>query len=61
MLEMLAGLSSAERSTLQDPDFITEDEADLIYSDRAINEPGESISIDVLFAELGIPRRRRRA
>ena len=61
MLEMLAGLTPAERRTLKDPDFITEDEADLIWSDRALAESGESIPADKIFAELGIPRRRPRA
>jgi hypothetical protein len=61
MLEMLAALTPAERQTLKDPNFITEDEADLIWSDRGLAEPGESVSVDELFAELGIPRRRRSA
>jgi hypothetical protein len=58
MLEMLKGLSAAERKTLADPDFITEDEADLIYCDRAMKEPGRSCSLDEVLAENGIPRRR---
>jgi len=61
MVEMLAGLSPDERQMLEDPDFITEDEADLIYSDRAMAEPGERISLHELLAENGIPRRRRSA
>jgi hypothetical protein len=61
MLEMLKGLSAAERKTLADPDFITEDEADLIYHDRAMKEPGESIWLDELLKENGIPRRSPRA
>ena len=59
MLEMLKGLSAAERKTLADPDFITEDEADLIYADRAIKEPGRSYSLDEVLRELDIPRRKR--
>jgi hypothetical protein len=59
MLQMLAGLSAAERRTLKDPDFITEDEADLIYSDRAMKAPGRMYSADEVLAELGIPRRIR--
>ena len=55
MLEMLAGLTPAERQTLTDPDFITEDEADLIYCERAMSEPGPSIPAEDVFAELGIP------
>ena len=61
MLEMLAGLTPAERATLKDPDFITEDEADLIYSDRSMKEPGKSISLDELFRENGQIRRKRHA
>ena len=59
MLEMLTGLSAEERLTLKDPDFITEDEADLIYSDRAMKEPGRSYTLDEVFREMGIPRRKR--
>src|SRR5579863_5933397 len=59
MLRMLAELTPAERASLKDPEFITEDEADIIVSDRRAKEPGWRISIDELFAELGIPRRRR--
>ena len=61
MLKMLAELTPAERASLKDPDFITEDEADIIVSDRRSMEPGKRISIDELFADLGIPRRRRSA
>jgi hypothetical protein len=61
MREMLAGLTPAERATLADPDFITEDEADLIVCDRREDEPGESISAEELFAEMGITPRRRRS
>jgi hypothetical protein len=43
MREMLAGLTSTERATLLDPEFITENEADLIWSDRAMKEPGRSV------------------
>jgi hypothetical protein len=59
MRAMIAGLTPAERGMLKDPDFITEDEADLIVSDRAVNEPGESITAEELFAEIGyVPRSR---
>jgi len=61
MLEMLAGLTPAERALLEDPDVITEDEADIIWSDRAMAEDGGSVSLDEVLAENGIPRRRRRA
>jgi hypothetical protein len=60
MREMLAELTSAERASLRDPEFITEDEADIIISDRRMKEPGRWISSDELFAETGyIPRRGR--
>jgi hypothetical protein len=59
MREMLAGLTPAERATLADPDFITEDEADLIVCDRRDDEP--TYSLDEVLAELGIPRRKLRA
>jgi hypothetical protein len=62
MLEMLAQLTPAERATLKDPDFITEDEADILVSDRRMKEPGKWISAEELFAETGhIPRHRRSA
>jgi hypothetical protein len=60
ILEMLAGLTAAERETLKDPDFITEDEADLIVSDRRMKEGGKPVSLDELFAEEGYTRRSRR-
>jgi hypothetical protein len=38
MLEMLKDLTPPERASLKNPDFITEDEADLIVSDRRMKE-----------------------
>jgi hypothetical protein len=38
MLAMLADLTPAEGATLKDPDFIPEDEADLIVSDRRLKK-----------------------
>jgi hypothetical protein len=61
MLKMLKGLSAAERKILADPNFITEDEADVIYADRALKEPGKLYSLDEVLRENGIPRRRPRA
>jgi hypothetical protein len=59
MVEMLAELTPAERKTLKDPDFITEDEADLIVNDRRMKEPGRGIPVEEIFAEFGyIPRSR---
>jgi hypothetical protein len=60
MRKMLADLTPTERASLRDPEFITEDEADIIISDQRMKEPGRGISSDELFAETGyIPRRRR--
>ena len=53
-----AGLTPAERRMLKDPGFITEDEADLIYSVRTAGE--ETFSAEAVFAEPGIPFPRRR-
>ena len=59
MKEMLTCLTAAERRKLGNPDFITEDEADIIVSNRRAKEPGPNISAEQLFAEEGyIPRRR---
>lgn len=62
MLGMLAGLTPDERRMLEDPDFITEDEADVIVSRRDSQE-GPAIPFEEVLAELGIslPRRRRSA
>ena len=57
MLEMLADLTPAEHASLEEPDFITEEEADNIVSNRRINEP--TVSLDEVLAEAGVPRRRR--
>ena len=46
MKELIASLSPAERKLLRDPNFISEDEADLIMSDRGFNEPELTISLD---------------
>ena len=62
MLEGLEGLSPEERAILKDPDFITEDEAEIIIHGRDLEEPaGELFSLDEVLAENGIPRRRRSA
>ena len=59
MLKMLSELTAAELATLEDPDFITEDEADMIIIGR---EPdGPTYSLDEVLAENGISRRRRSA
>jgi hypothetical protein len=61
MTQMLSELTAAERALLHDPDFITEDEADIIVSNRRANAPGPRISADEIFAEFGYTPRRRKA
>jgi hypothetical protein len=62
MLEMLADLTPAEIKTLEYPDFITEDEADLIVSDRRMKEEGDkAIPLSTVLKNLGIPPRRRKS
>lgn len=51
MLQMLKELTPAERASLKDPDFITEDEADLIVCDRRSNEG--TVPAENVLAELG--------
>jgi len=43
---------------LADPNFITEDEADLIMSDRSYAEGDPEITLDELLAKHGLSRRR---
>ena len=43
MKKLIESLSPEERSMLRDPDFITEDEADLIVSDRIEKASNEEI------------------
>lgn len=57
MKELIASLSPSERAMLADPDFITEDEADLIHLDRSAAKGGPYISADEAFARVGISRR----
>jgi len=59
MLKMLAELTPTERASLKDPDFITEDEADIIVSDRRLTEP--TVPLAEVLAEIDVLRRRRRA
>jgi len=61
MLQMLKDLTPKERASLADPGFITEDEADIIVSNRRANEQGRRISADRLFAEVGCKPRSRKA
>ena len=60
MRKMLSELTPVEKASLLDPEFITEDEADVIIGKRRLTEP--TVSMDEAFAESGyIPRNRRRA
>jgi hypothetical protein len=63
MTQMLDQLTPAERATLNDPNFITEDEADLIICDRRDKEEsGPNIPLDRILKEFGrSPRRRKTA
>jgi hypothetical protein len=56
MQKMLADLTPAERASLLDPNFITEDEADVIVCNRRMNEP--ELPLSEIFAEFGYPRRK---
>jgi len=60
MKELIASLSPSERASLKDPNWITEDEADLILAERDAAEPGEDISFDDLLKENGMTRSNRR-
>jgi hypothetical protein len=62
MREMVAALSDEERASLKDPDFITEDEADLIICDRRAKKAGKTIPLEEILKEFGrAPRHRRTA
>ena len=61
MLEMLKTLTPSERQSLNDPNFITEDEADIIVCARRDKEDGPSIPLEEIMREFGVPPRRRRA
>ena len=64
MKELIASLSPSERATLNDSNFITEDEVDLITLDRsAATSTGPGITLDELLAKEGLSRGmlRRRA
>jgi hypothetical protein len=61
MLQMLKELTPAERASLKDPNFITEDEADLIVCDRRDREDGPSIPLEEVLREFGISPRRRKS
>jgi hypothetical protein len=58
MLQMLKELTPAERASLQYPDFITEDEADLIVCDRRSHEA--TVPAENVLAELGYSLHRRK-
>jgi hypothetical protein len=58
MCAMLADLTPPERARLIDPNFITEDEADVIVGMRRMGETGNGL--DEVLAEFGTPGYRRR-
>ena len=58
MLQMLKELTPEERASLKDPDFITEDEADLIVCDRRSHEG--AVPAENVLAELGYSLHRRK-
>jgi hypothetical protein len=59
MKKIIAGLTPAERAQLNDPNFVTEDEADLILSDRSIKSSRSFTPVDDILRDSN-PRRRRR-
>ena len=59
MKKIIAGLTHAERTLLNDPNFVTEDEADLILSDRSIKSSRSFTPVDDILRDSN-PRRRRR-
>jgi hypothetical protein len=62
MRQMLEGLTPAERARLSDPDFITEDEADIIICDRRLKEEGhKAVPLDTVLKRLGITPRHRKS
>ncbi len=56
MQELIASLSPAERAMLNDPNFITEDEAELIMSDRSFDDPSPRTSFSELLKQEGLTR-----
>jgi len=59
MKKLIASLSPAEQSLLNDPNFITEDEADLIVCGRREDEP--TVAAEDALAEFGYSLRGTRA
>jgi len=59
MHKLIASLTPAERATLNDPDFITEDEADLIVCDRQSDE--DTVPAEEVLAEFGYKLRTTKA
>jgi hypothetical protein len=58
MKRIIASLSPSERAMLNDPNFITADEADLILSDRSAAK-GEGVSLDDFIRKYGFAPRAR--
>ncbi|MGD1073594.1 MAG: hypothetical protein ABSB15_26070 [Bryobacteraceae bacterium] len=59
MKKVIAGLTPAEKDLLNDPNFITEDEADLILSDRSLRSSRRFTPVEDILKGSS-PRRRRR-
>ena len=58
MKDLIASLSPSERAILRDPNFITEDEADIIVTQRTMNELEPTITFDELLRQEGRVRKR---
>jgi hypothetical protein len=56
MKELIASLGPGERATLAAPNFIAEDEAGLITSDRSFNDSSRRISFDEILRQEGLTR-----
>ena len=54
MARIVASLSDRERAILRDPDFMTEEEADIIMVMRAEREPGKSSTLKEVLRENGL-------
>ena len=61
MKALIAGLTPEKLATLSAPNFISENEADLIMSDRSEAVGGPFVSVDELRREFGLPRRKKTA
>ncbi len=58
MLRFLEALTPAERASLADPNYVTEDEADWIVCERRLRRGGRLISLQQLLKRYGRKPRR---